>query len=222
MSKAAEKAYQLIRTRIGSGEFTPGMQLTEELLAELCGVSRTPIRDALRRLESEFFVRRADNQRCFVAHWTLDDVQEMFALRAMLEGHAAARASERVNPATIGALRHHNGIIAAVADSQGQLDIEKFLEANRAFHRTLLDAAGSRRLAELLQRLVEQPVVNRTARSYSRDEVATSRREHDELIAAIEAADPSWARAVMTAHIHRAAHAFQRSLDSRTFKSAAE
>lgn len=222
MSKAADKAYQLIRARIGSGEFTPGMQLTEELLAELCGVSRTPIRDALRRLESEFFIRRADNQRSFVAHWTLDDVQEMFALRAMLEGHAAARASERVNPATVEALRHHNGVIATIADSQGQLDIETFLEANRAFHRTLLDAAGSRRLAELLQRLVEQPVVNRTARSYGRDEVTTSRREHDELIAAIEAADPSWARAVMTAHIHRASHAFQRSLDPGALKSAAE
>lgn len=220
MSKAADRAYQIIRSRIASGDFAPGMQLTEEVLAEQCGVSRTPIRDALRRLEGEFFIQRADNQRSFVAHWTQDDIQEMFALRAMLEGHAAARACERIDAAALASLRHHNDRIAAQADPSGTLDVEIFLGANRAFHRTIIDAAGSRRLAELLQRLVEQPVVTRTAIGYSRDEVETSRREHDELIAAIEARDASWARAVMTAHIHRAYHAFQRSMARRSVVAA--
>lgn len=215
MSKAADKAYGLIRERIASGAFTPGMQLTEEVLAELCGVSRTPIRDALRRLETEFFIQRADNQRSFVARWTEDDVQEMFALRAMLEGHAAARACERIEADSVAALHRHNAIIEDLAAVPDAIDIEQFLSANRAFHRTILDAAGSHRLAELLQRLVEQPVVMRTALSYSRDEVTTSRREHAELIAAIDSRDPDWARAVMTAHIHRAFHAFRRSLEAR-------
>ena len=93
MSTAADKAYSGIRTLILDGSLAAGEQLKEEELADRIGVSRTPIRDALRRLESEFFVTRSDSQRSFVADQSVEDIDEIFTLRAMLEGHVAARAA---------------------------------------------------------------------------------------------------------------------------------
>jgi DNA-binding GntR family transcriptional regulator len=87
-------------------------------------------------------------------------------------------------------------------------DIAAFLEANRAFHHLIIEAAQSPRLAATLAGLVEQPIVRRTARLYGRGQLRRSLREHNELIQAFEASDAGWAEAVMTAHIRRAYHAF--------------
>ena len=98
MSKASERAYAEIRGLILSGDAPPGSSLTEEALADICGVSRTPVREALRRLEAELYVVRSDSQRLYVADWNSEDLAEMFTLRAMLEAHAAARAASRITP----------------------------------------------------------------------------------------------------------------------------
>ena len=105
MSRASDRAYAGIRSMILSGELPAGAPLGEEALAERCGVSRTPVRDALRRLEAELLVKRNETQRSFVADWSLGDVADAFELRAMLEGHAARRAAERMDDATLQRLR---------------------------------------------------------------------------------------------------------------------
>ncbi len=186
----------------------PGSQLTEEMLADLCGVSRTPVRDALRRLEAELYVVRSDSQRIYVADWTHADVDEMFILRGMLEAHAAARAATRFDDEGLAALRICNAAIEA-AVRQSEPDIPAFLAGNREFHGLIIDAANSPRLAATLATLVEQPVVRRTAMHYSRDQLLRSAGEHRELLMAFEAHDADWAHAVMTAHIRRAFHAFR-------------
>ena len=70
MTRAADRAYAEIRSLILSGDAAPGTQLTEEQLADICGVSRTPVRDALRRLEAELYIVRSGSQRAFVADWS--------------------------------------------------------------------------------------------------------------------------------------------------------
>lgn len=207
MSRAADRAYSEIRTLILSGDAAPGTPLKEEQLADICGVSRTPVRDALRRLEAELYVVRSDSQRAYVADWTHDDVDEMFVLRGMLEAHAARRAASRFTDAALDELIGCNLTIEA-AVLRPKPDIAGFLDGNRAFHRIIIETADSPRLAATLATLVEQPVVRRTAMHYGRDQLAQSAREHRELIQAFEARDPEWAHAVMTAHIRRAFHAF--------------
>jgi DNA-binding GntR family transcriptional regulator len=207
VSRASERAYAEIRTLIMSGKMAPGAPLREEHLAELCGVSRTPVRDALRRLETELFVVRSDSQRTFVADWSREDVDEMFTLRGMLESHAAARAAKRISADAIDNLRALNQAIEN-AISGKRPDVQAFLDHNRAFHSLILTAAGSPRLTATLGTLVEQPVVRRTALLYSHDQLTRSANEHSQLIAAFEAQDADWARAVMHGHIRRAFHAF--------------
>lgn len=207
MSRASERAYQEIRGRILNGALPPGSQLKEEELADTCGVSRTPVRDALRRLEAEMFVRRSESQRTFVAEWSVDAIDEMFTLRGMLEGYAAQQAAVRHSPAQLAELKRCNDAIAAAIESR-RPDVQSFLAHNKQFHGIVLEAAGSERLTAMLTRLVEQPVVLRTALLYDRAQLRRSHREHDELLTAFERRDADWAQAVMTGHIRRAFHAY--------------
>ncbi|MBD2842899.1 GntR family transcriptional regulator [Erythrobacter rubeus] len=207
MSKASEQAYAKIRGFLLGGTVQPGSQLTEEQLAEVAGVSRTPVREAMRRLETEMLLVRSPSKRIFVADWSRDDIDEMFTLRQMLEGHAARRAAERLTPAEIDRLEEVNRELHEAVDGDTP-DIVRFLDANRVFHEAITEAAHSPRLGQVLAMLVEQPVVLRTARQYSAEDLKQSARDHDELIAAFRAGDPGWAKAVMGGHLRRAFHTF--------------
>lgn len=207
MVKASDLAYETIRAMVLSGELSPGEQLSEEALAERCGVSRTPVRDALRRLEAELLVRKNESQRSFVADWSLDDVSDAFELRAMMEGYAARRAAERMDEPTLKRLAEENRAILEATKGL-KPDVAAFLEHNRNFHELILEAANSRRLTQLLMALIEQPVIWRTAQHYGRDAFNRSYSEHEDLLAAFARRDGAWAEAIMAGHIRRAYHAY--------------
>ncbi|MEM9500540.1 MAG: GntR family transcriptional regulator [Pseudomonadota bacterium] len=207
MSSASDTAYEKIRAFLLGGETHPGDQLTEEKLADIAGVSRTPVREATRRLEAEMLLVRSASKRIFVADWSREDIDEIFTLRQMLEGHAAERAAHRLTPQAIERLDRINRELHE-AVTRDVPDITRFLDANRVFHETITEAARSPRLAQILAMLVDQPVVLRTARSYTVEDLKQSARDHDELIAAFRARDADWARAVMGSHLRRAFHTF--------------
>lgn len=211
MSRAAEQAYTKIRAHLLSGAAQPNEQITEDQLTQITGVSRTPVREAVRRLEDELLLVRSDTKRLFVADWSRDDIEEMFTLRQMLECHAAERAAHRLSRAQMAHLEAVNRTLKD-AIAQDQPDVVRFLEANRSFHEAIIDAAHSPRLGQLLGKLVEAPVVLRTARNYSLDDLRQSARDHDELIAAFRTRDAEWARAVMGSHLRRAFHTFAKTV----------
>ncbi len=206
MSRAADTVYQEIRTRILSGAIAPLTQLKEEDLAQMCGVSRTPIREALRRLEADMLIQRTDTQRSFVPVWTQDEIEEIFLLRGMLEGHAAARAATQITPEQLMQLREYDQAINDAITSD-PIDYDAFVATNRLFHDLVLEAAHSPRLARLVGLLVEQPILHRTAYRYGREGMRRSHAGHEELIMAFEAHDSRWAEFVMQSHIRQALHA---------------
>lgn len=207
MTRASDQAYATIREMILAGEVRSGEKLSEEALALRCGVSRTPVREALRRLESELLIRRSDTLRSFVADWSIGDVEDAFILRGLLESYAARRAAQAITPAQLGQLRAINAQLWAFV-SLPSPDVSGFLDTNREFHAVLLDAAGSPRLTAALTGVVEQPVVWRTAQHYGRENLLRSHEEHEELLAALERRDGEWAASVMQAHIRRAFHTY--------------
>jgi DNA-binding GntR family transcriptional regulator len=142
MTKASDRAYAAIRTMILSGDIMPGAQISEEALARRCAVSRTPVRDALRRLEADLLIRRNTSQRVFVSEWSRDDIEDAFDLRAMLESQAARRAAERIDADGLVRLAAHNAAMGEAVHVECP-DIARFLEHNRAFHEAVLDAARS-------------------------------------------------------------------------------
>lgn len=201
MSKASSKAYEAIRSRVLTGEFAPGVHLKEEELAEVCGVSRTPIRDALRALAAEEYVRVVPNYGTFVAEWSDEDIRDIFTLRAMLEGYAAELAAAHATPAHIEELAHIQRNVANMLENDGKPDRDLFVTSNRRFHEIITEAAGSRRLSQMIARLTEQPLIARTATLYSHSDIQRSNHQHGELIEAFRVRDGAWARAVMKSHI---------------------
>lgn len=204
---SADQIRHGLAARIISGDLAPGTALDETLIAAEFDVSRTPVREALRRLESELLIRRSDTLRSFVADWSIGDVEDAFILRGLLESYAARRAAQAITPAQLGQLRAINAQLWAFV-SLPTPDVGGFLDTNREFHAVLLEAAGSPRLTAALTGVVEQPVVWRTAQHYGRDNLLRSHGEHEDLLAALERRDGEWAASVMQTHIRRAFHTY--------------
>lgn len=204
MSKATDLAYERIRERIITGHYGAGAHLKEEQVAVDTGVSRTPVREALRRLDAEHLVRFVPNRGAYVASWTASDIEEVFALRAMFEGHAAWRAATRITPEAIASLEKCVAAIDAQMPGQSAEQRLAILDANQRFHAIVLEAAHSERLNKALSWLVQTPIVLKTFERYSPRDLESSNHHHREIIDAFRARDPHWARTVMDTHLRSA------------------
>ena len=217
MSLAADRAYERVRAGILNGEFAPASRLKEEELVRLCGVSRTPVREALSRLAAEDYVIVARNQGAQVKTWSDADMTDLFDLRALLEGHAAARAAQLIDSDGLRVLQDNIEEMEGVFRSRAS-DARKtgaFLHLNGQLHESIWKAAGSERLESLLGRLVEQALIVRTAHQFTMDRIVQSHRHHRDLVEALANGDPLWAEAVMRGHI-RAALVFVRQHSRKT------
>lgn len=208
MSKVADLTYQGIRHRIISGDYAPGTHLKEEHVAEDIGASRTPVREALRRLNSEHLVQFVPNRGAYVASWSLGDVEEIYTLRALLEGQAAFRAATRIEPEKIDKLIDYINRIDELLAYEVVRDTSEILEANYQFHNTVLEASDSARLCKMLSWLVEIPVIVQTFEIYSDNDIARANHMHLELVDALKAKDPHWSQKVMEAHLSAAQRVF--------------
>jgi DNA-binding GntR family transcriptional regulator len=199
--RAAARAYASVRDGIVRGAYAAGARLTELDLAQTIGVSRTPVREALRRLHAEGLVEFEPNHGAVVAAFDLEDAEEIFELRALLEPISARRAAERAAPAIIAQLRalSQQQMLESTQRRAGYLT--RISDLNDRFHRLIQAAANSPRLAKTLAGLIEAPLILRTFAQYSSAELRRSADQHLELVQAFEARDPMWAHSVMHAHI---------------------
>ena len=208
MAGAEEKAYEAIRSDIAAGRLKGGEHLSAAELAGRLDISRTPVREALRRLSAEGLVNFLPNRGAYVTTWMRQDVEEVFELRIMLEGHAAKRAATRFAPKQLARLNTVAGDIEDLAENQPAQYLDSIAAANGEFHRLIVSAAASDRLAALIKGVVEMPLVVRTFHFYSADDLARSIAHHRELVAAFSRRDGDWAGNVMRSHIRAAYHVF--------------
>ena len=206
---AAEKAYQGLRTLIVNGSFPAGAHLREETLASRLGVSRTPVREAVRRLAAEGWVRLVPNQGAYVCTWSRHDVEEIFALRAMLEGFAAEAAARHASEADIKELHRLSTAAKSLLPCKSPADVEQIAELNDHFHKLILTAAGQQRTAAIATHLVELPIALRNFHQFTTTEMERSISQHLALVDAIAARDPAWAGTVMRAHVLSGKAAFK-------------
>ena len=201
MATAVERAYQAIRQALVDGRVKQGERLKEEELAAEIGVSRTPIREALRRLDQEGLVNLVPNQGTHVSQWAARDVIEIFRLRAVLEAHAAGLAAERITPEAIAMLAELVDRTERIVQASGPDVMDQVAETNEAFHRGILQAAASPRLAAIVHNLMEIPIILGTFHRYAPADLRRSLDHHRELVAAFRARDPEWASSVMRSHV---------------------
>ena len=218
--KAADKAYLALRKALFEGIYPPGTRITEQEIAVMVEVSRTPVREAMRRLEAEGLLDVVAHQGAFVKTWSDDDAEDIFELRTMLEAFVARRAAENASPEQLARLRElAEAQIREATDCRAGY-LERIADLNSQFHQALQNAAASERLKATLATLTEAPLVLQTFRDYAPEDLVRSAHHHLEIVQALEAGDGSWAATVMRSHVLSARRVFRRERDSHPAKSA--
>ena len=214
MVKAVDIAYETIRDGIRDGTYPPGSHLTAQALAEASGFSRTPVREAMRRLHAEALIQFIPNRGAFVSRWGRREIEQIYDLRILLESFAASEAAINISDEQLAQLRDVARQIDEVT-SHDKPDVEEVTALNDEFHKLVLDASGNVRLRSLLGTIVEIPLVLNTFRSYSLKQIRRSALQHIELTDAFAARDPAWASAVMSAHIRSARQTLMTKADTQ-------
>jgi DNA-binding GntR family transcriptional regulator len=208
MSSDKGHAYESLTALIRDGVFAGGQPLRESQLAARIGVSRTPIREALRQLAAEGVVELRPNRGATLVEINESTIDEIFDLRSLLEPRAAYLAATRASPDDI-------KVIAALAaqldeiTSAAVVDLARLSEINDAYHTSIVEAAASPLLRDALAVVRRGPLVKRTFHRYSPEDLQRSQQQHIDLLAAIKGKNPRWAEATMLAHIE-AAHQIYR------------
>jgi DNA-binding GntR family transcriptional regulator len=201
---SAERVLHALRELILGGDLPAGARLGEVELAERLGVSRTPVREALSRLAAEGIVEIVPNRGARVATWTVAELEGVFDLRSTIEPQLTAFAVPNAGPADVEELHDLACRMVEVGRPGPQQDLGALVPLNRAFHDRLVALADHPTLATALAGAIHPPIVLRNFHAYDEASLRRSLAHHVEIVAAIRAGDATWARAVMTAHIHNA------------------
>ncbi len=199
-----------LREAILSGRFQPGQRLLERELVEQMGVSRTPIREALRKLELQGFVTTVPYKGPIVAVPTLEDARAVFEVRAALEGQAVALFTQRADDVAIESLRGHIGA-ADRALARGK--IQGVLAANNRFHDEIAAGCSNRLLQSMLANLRDRIVLLRVESLSHPGRPPRSVAEHRAIVRAIARRDAPGAKRLIEGHVMHAWRAARAQLD---------
>jgi DNA-binding GntR family transcriptional regulator len=195
-----ERVYKTIRDLILGQLFAPGSKLNVERLGRELGVSRTPVWEAMRRLESEGLVETVPRQGVFVLNFSMDRVVDLFAVRGALEGLGARLAASRMDPADRTALEQ--GLEELEAAFRGQ-DLERYSRNAIELHDRLLAAARNQVLSRQLENVYAQIHVLRLRSLSLPDRLAASLDEHSRIVRAVLAGSADEAEAIARQHAAR-------------------
>ena len=197
----SDKVYRFLRDGIAEGRYSTGDCLVEMKLAEELGVSRTPVREALKQLELEDLVASQPNRGVIVKAFTSEDLRDVFTIRHLLEGQAAYWAAERITEAQLLELRE---IVDLMEFYTKKNDVPNLVKLDSRFHEILYAASNSRSLKHILTSLHHNISLARKSSLTEPDRPAGSLAEHQRIYAAIERRDAQAAKAFMEQHIDTA------------------
>ena len=204
-----------IQTRVLSGDVPVGSRLRQEALAEEFGVSRTPVREALRKLQATGLVELLPNRGAVVRGPSAREIREAYEVRAELEGLAAELAAGRISDRDLLRLREAQALFRKSVETliarrarrpQPWKDESVWVQANDLFHQAILDAAGNERLSDTIADLHRSFPRDLTwvALSQSSRLLEENVEQHEAILEAIERRDPVEARQRMIEHVRSA------------------
>jgi DNA-binding GntR family transcriptional regulator len=201
-SLAAPALYQQVaerlRSRIYAHELAPGAWVDEQAIATEYGISRTPLREALKVLASEGLVTLKPRRGCYVTELSEQDLDEIFPVMAMLEGRCAHEATRK---ATDDDLKLLTDIHADLERHAAANDADHFFEANQQFHDALQELAGNRWLGQLIEETRKFIKLTRRDSLNLAGRLRQSLAEHRKILAAVQQRDPDAAAQLMHEHI---------------------
>jgi DNA-binding GntR family transcriptional regulator len=190
-----EEVAELLRERIFRQELRPGSWIDELKLAEEYGISRTPLREALKVLATEGLVTMKLRRGAYVTEVSERDLAEVYHLLALLESDAASVAAERASPQQMRELQDLHHRLAAASGER-----EEFFRINEAFHRKLLEVADNRWREQMVADLRKVMKLNRHHSLLKAGRIDESLAEHAAIMQALEQRDPAGAGARMREH----------------------
>jgi DNA-binding GntR family transcriptional regulator len=193
-----QEVAERLRQRIFAHELLPGAWIDEQVLAMEYGISRTPLREALKVLASEGLITLKPRRGCYVTEISEQDLDDIFPLMAMLEGRCAFEASQRSSAEDLEQLKAIHEELEVFAQSR---QIERFFEANQEFHRLIQDLSGNRWLLQVIQDLRKVLKLTRMHSLTIEGRLEQSLVEHRTITAAILARDAARAEVAMRDHL---------------------
>lgn len=198
---AAQHALQSLRLLIVSGTLRPGQRVNQDVLAEQMGLSVAPVREALRALEQEGQVTYLPRRGYFVTELQIEDLEEIYTLRALLEDRAAREALPQLGEAEIERL----ALAAQECVAAAQVgDVARELDANRSFHFLLLSSDRHPHLMRMIRLLWDSTEAYRALYYNSPAERQRANDAHDRILRAVRDGDPDRLVAELDAHRERA------------------
>ncbi len=192
------QAYRELKRIILGRRVPPGGKLNEVELAGALGISRTPIREALNRLEKEGLVQILPQRGAFVVEFSPEDIHELFLIRENLEGLAAYLAAERMNE---GALAKLSSLMQDFSEPYSEKDIQRYAREDFKFHQTIITLSGSRRLIGLVSTLHDQIRMFRLTSLGLSGRMKASLQEHNQITKALRAGNCEEGERRMRQHI---------------------
>lgn len=201
VSTGGEKVYLALRARILSGELGPNSTLREQALAQELGVSRTPVREALRRLDEAGLVTFVPNRGATVVAWTIEQVRETYFVRASLESRAAGLAATRISVAELGRLAELIDAMEPFLTAVDDAGLAELGRLNAEFHRIVVAASRSPQLVALTSSVSRVPLMAAAFRRDGGDFRARSNHQHRDILTALRTGDTVWAEVAMRSHV---------------------
>ncbi|MGR3523222.1 MAG: GntR family transcriptional regulator [Paracoccus sp. (in: a-proteobacteria)] len=194
-----EGVYDRLCEQIRSGTIRPGARLTETELAARLGVSRTPVREAIRRLEADGLVDHQPRSGAVVRQLAYPEIMELYEMRTVLEGTAARLSARAASPMELEALRSINAEMARAVE-----DAARLVRLNRQFHARLLDAARTRFLLRAAASVENTLLILGPSAMAAPERARQAVEEHEAVLDALAARDGQRAEAAMREHMERA------------------
>ncbi|MBU6244900.1 MAG: GntR family transcriptional regulator [Actinomycetales bacterium] len=197
---AQEAVLATLRSEIASGDLAPGEQVVQDDLARRYGVSRVPIREALRILEAEGLLEYHAHRGYFVAVLSVEDLAEVYRIRELLEAEALALVVDQIEDDDIADL---DGLMREVERATQTQDVSAISAANRAFHFAMLQACGMPRLVRMIRLLWDATDAYRSVYFLEPSSLERVNDEHRQMMAALRDRDAERLIAVQAEHRHR-------------------
>lgn len=203
-----EEVAERLRQRIFAHDLAPGQWVDEQALAEEYGISRTPLREALKVLAAEGLVTLKPRRGCYVTELSERDVSDIVAILALLEARCAQECTARAGKAEVARLE---AIHKRLEDCGRGGDVEGFFDANQEFHRVIQEIADNRWAAQIIADMRKVIKLSRHHSLLVQGRLQNSLKEHRDIMAAIKAGDPARAEAAMRRHIEQGRDALTRN-----------
>lgn len=208
-----EIVFETMREAIISGQLKPGERLMEVQLAEEMGVSRTPVREAIRKLELEGFVVMVPRKGAYVADISTKDIADVFEIRAALEALAAGLAAERITDEELEELQR---TLVKVSKSAESHDLENLIQVDTEFHDVLYKASRNERLVQIISNLREQIQRFRSTTLAAPGRMKDALEEHKKIVDAISERNVALAAQLAQEHIENAENSMLEAIRKMT------